>query len=88
MDDCERMLTMNIKPNIGIINSLMRMTCGLTMLAWATSKMAKCRNGNGGYLIISMLAAMKVAEGILRFCPITMLYKEQAEPLMDQMTED
>ncbi|ANB61681.1 YgaP family membrane protein [Anoxybacteroides amylolyticum] len=70
-----------MKVNIGIENALIRITCGLTLLAWATAKMVK-RPWRDSYVVIAMLAAMKVAEGITRFCPLTALlerYKEADE---------
>jgi hypothetical protein len=60
--------------NIGIANALIRITFGLTMLAWATSKMTR-RPWCASYLIVALLAAMKVGEGITRFCPITALFE-------------
>lgn len=69
------MNSMNIKPNIGILNSLIRITCGLTMLSWSTAKMVKqpWRDSN---LLIAILGAMKVGEGIVRYCPITALFEQ------------
>ncbi|MBB5325172.1 hypothetical protein HNQ34_002271 [Anoxybacillus tepidamans] len=58
------------KVNIGIWNALLRITCGLTLLAWITAKMVK-RPWYDSYIVVAMLAAMKVAEGITRFCPLT-----------------
>jgi hypothetical protein len=66
---------MNIKPNIGIVNALLRITCGLTILAWSTAKLSK-KPWRESYLIMAFLGGMKVAEGIVRFCPITALFKE------------
>ncbi len=63
-----------MRPNIGIVNALIRITCGLTMLAWSTSKYCK-RPWRDSYIIVMALAAMKVGEGILRFCPITYLFE-------------
>jgi hypothetical protein len=71
-----------VKVNIGIVNALIRITIGLTMLSWATSKMVK-RPWRDSYIVVAMLAAMKVAEGITRFCPLTALfetYQQQEEP--------
>lgn len=62
-----------MKPNIGIVNALLRITCGLSLLAWATSKYCK-KPWRDSYLIVIVLGAMKVGEGILRFCPITHLF--------------
>ncbi|MDQ0230222.1 YgaP family membrane protein [Metabacillus malikii] len=63
-----------MRPNIGIVNALIRITCGLTMLAWSTSRYCK-KPWRESYLVIMTLAAMKVGEGILRFCPITYLFE-------------
>ena len=32
---------MKIKPNIGILNALIRITIGLTVLSWSTAKLVK-----------------------------------------------
>jgi Protein of unknown function (DUF2892) len=62
--------TMKVSQNIGIINALIRITCGLTILTWVTAKLVK-RPWRDSYLLMAMLAAMKVGEGILRYCPVT-----------------
>ncbi|MGY3717694.1 YgaP family membrane protein [Sutcliffiella cohnii] len=62
-----------MRPNIGIINALIRITCGFTVLAWVTSKLVK-RPFRDSYLVVAFLAAMKIGEGILRYCPLTALY--------------
>ena len=67
-----------MKPNIGLINAFIRITCGLTMLAWSTSKMVK-RPWRESFIVVAMLGGMKVAEGITRFCPLTALYYEYCE---------
>lgn len=69
---------MKLAQNIGMVNSLVRITCGLTMLSWATAKMVKKPNNNS-YMVMAMLAAMKVGEGIVRYCPITALFQEYQE---------
>ncbi|MFD9627486.1 YgaP-like transmembrane domain [Peribacillus muralis] len=61
---------MKFKQNISIINALMRITCGLTFLTWAAAKMVKKPWKKQSYLIVVMLSAMKIGEGILRYCPI------------------
>jgi hypothetical protein len=63
-----------MRPNIGIVNSLIRITCGLSILAWATSRYCK-KPWRDSYLIAIVLGAMKVGEGILRFCPITYMFQ-------------
>lgn len=69
-----------VKVNIGIWNAQLRITCGLTLLAWVTAKMVK-RPWHDSYIVVAMLAAMKVAEGITRFCPLTAIFEkyQQAE---------
>lgn len=67
---------MQVKQNIGIINALVRITCGLTILAWSTAKMVK-NPWRDSYLVMALLAAMKVGEGIVRYCPVTAVFKEQ-----------
>jgi len=62
-----------MRPNIGMINALIRITCGFTMLAWATAKLVK-RPWCNSYLIVAILGGMKVGEGITRFCPLTEIY--------------
>ncbi|PLS17019.1 DUF2892 domain-containing protein [Bacillus sp. M6-12] len=66
---------MNGKQNIGTINALIRITCGFTLLSWATAKMVK-KPWRGSALLIAMMAGMKVGEGILRYCPVTEMVKE------------
>ncbi|WAA12599.1 YgaP family membrane protein [Fervidibacillus halotolerans] len=66
---------MKRQQNIGIGNALMRITFGLTILSWSTAKMVKRRN-RGSYIIMAMMGAMRVGEGILRFCPATAIMKQ------------
>jgi hypothetical protein len=75
------MLTMNFRPNISILNALLRIICGFTFLSWSIAKMSR-KPWNNSYLIISMLAGMKIGEGILRYCPVVDLmnnYKPDTE---------
>ncbi|WP_257958967.1 YgaP family membrane protein [Bacillus sp. V3-13] len=65
---------MKITPNIGIINALIRITVGLTVLSWSTAKLVK-KPRRDSYLVMAMLGAMKVAEGIVRYCPVTALFE-------------
>ncbi|WP_102347875.1 YgaP family membrane protein [Bacillus sp. Marseille-P3661] len=64
-----------IKPNIGIVNALVRITFGLAMLSWSTAKMVK-RPWRESYFFVAVMAAMKVAEGITKFCPLTALFEQ------------
>ncbi|SFA45716.1 Protein of unknown function [Parageobacillus thermantarcticus] len=78
-----------VMANINIINALIRITFGLTALAWATANMAR-KPWCTSYLIVAVLAAMKVGEGITRFCPMTALFanyrREQAMRIKDETT--
>lgn len=58
-----------MQKNVGTWDALMRITCGLTALVWGASRMVRQPAGLMP-LIVVMLSAMKVAEGILRFCPM------------------
>lgn len=72
---------MKFIPNINVINALLRITLGFTFLSWSIAKMSK-KPWKESYLIISMLAGMKIGEGILRYCPVVDLmdnYKNGAE---------
>jgi hypothetical protein len=64
---------MNPKQNISLVNALIRITCGCAFLAWSTAKMAK-KPYKQSYFLIALLAGMKIAEGIVRYCPLVALY--------------
>ncbi|NMH67434.1 DUF2892 domain-containing protein [Bacillus sp. RO3] len=66
---------MKVSSNIGIINSLIRITVGFTILAWSTSRLSR-RPWRDSYLVMAMIGAMKVGEGILRYCPVTALFEK------------
>lgn len=69
---------MKVTPNIGIVNALIRMTIGFTLLAWSTAKMVK-RPWRDSHLFVAILSAMKIAEGIVRYCPMTALFESVGE---------
>ncbi|SFJ77073.1 Protein of unknown function [Halobacillus dabanensis] len=66
-----------MKPNIGIVNSMIRITAGLSMLTYLTIRGARHENSSSHPLLI-ILSALKVAEGIVRFCPLTAVYEDMA----------
>lgn len=72
---------MKVTQNIGIVNALIRITVGFTVLSWATAKLVK-RPWRDSYLWMALLGGMKVGEGILRFCPITAMFEnnQQSQP--------
>lgn len=62
------------KQNIGTINALIRITIGFVLFGCSTAKLARrpwCISAR----IILLIGAMKIAEGILRFCPIVEVCK-------------
>jgi hypothetical protein len=71
-----------LKPNIGIINALIRITCGFTMLAWVTAKMVKYP-WRDRYIVAAILGGMKIGEGITKYCPITALFENQQQQNSD-----
>ncbi|MEK3856506.1 YgaP family membrane protein [Cytobacillus sp. FSL H8-0458] len=74
---------MHVKSNIGIVNALIRITIGFTVLAWSTSKLVK-RPWRDSYLVMAMLGGMKVAEGIVRFCPLTALFERGQDMVQEK----
>ncbi|MGP4076026.1 YgaP family membrane protein [Halobacillus sp. K22] len=65
-----------MKPNIGIINSMVRITAGLSMLTLLTIRANKTKEVHP---MLVVLASMKVAEGIVRYCPLTAAFEEMSE---------
>lgn len=53
------------------------------MLAWGTSKLVKRPYSNTLFFVV-MMGAMKVAEGITRFCPLTYLFEERMEEMVNR----
>ncbi|MFD3447601.1 DUF2892 domain-containing protein [Microbacteriaceae bacterium 4G12] len=62
------------KPNIGILSALIRITVGLTMISLSTAKLTRKPWSFTSRLSL-LLGAMKVAEGIVRFCPTKEMMK-------------
>ncbi|MBY6088196.1 YgaP family membrane protein [Priestia flexa] len=71
-----------MRPNIGIINALIRLTVGFTLLSLATSRLTR-RPYQDSYLWLAFLAAMKIGEGITRFCPLVFAYDKYQEDQHD-----
>ncbi|MBM0067543.1 YgaP family membrane protein [Alkalicoccobacillus gibsonii] len=60
-----------MKPNLNLIESFIRITCGLTLLSLFSAKKQASLIGFIGII----LGALKVAEGMTRFCPIKYMNK-------------
>ncbi|PTM57482.1 YgaP family membrane protein [Desmospora activa] len=58
-----------MQKNVGTIDALLRITFGLAGLAWSAARLTR-RTDSIRALFIAILAGMKVAEGITRFCPM------------------
>jgi hypothetical protein len=80
-------IMIKVKPNIGILNALIRITIGLTVLSWSTAKLVK-RPYCNSYLWVSICGAMKVAEGIVRYCPVTAFFQKGQESAQSQEKND
>lgn len=65
-----------VKPNIGTLNAFIRITLGFTLLGWGTAALMR-RSRSNFPLFSVIMGAMKVAEGITRFCPVVYLYDER-----------
>lgn len=62
-----------MQPNIGSTNSFIRTVIGFSLLSIAIDRMIR-KPWNQPYALLAFLGAMKVAEGLLHFCPIVALW--------------
>jgi len=69
--------------NISIRNALVRITMGLSMIAYGTSHFIKNPSSNRGHMMI-VLGAMKAAEGTLRYCPTKALLNTSIKDIMSE----
>ncbi|MCM3733226.1 DUF2892 domain-containing protein [Fictibacillus nanhaiensis] len=67
-----------MRQNIGLVNSMIRIIAGLTLLSVYTAKLTR-KPYKESYILMIMMAAMKVAEGIVRYCPMTELLHKSKE---------
>lgn len=58
-----------MKKNVGTLDALFRISSGLFGLGWSTSRMTRFPY-RGTYILVGMVSAMSVAEGITRYCPM------------------
>ncbi|KEK21988.1 YgaP family membrane protein [Bacillus gaemokensis] len=58
-----------MKQNISIINALIRITLGFVLVSCSTAKLVR-KPWCTWSTILLWLGAMRIAEGIVRFCPI------------------
>lgn len=76
-----------MKQNVGLINAIVRITAGFTLLAWATAKLVR-RPYRSTPLLVAMLGALSAAEGIVRFCPLTYLFEEKMVDLQQHSQQN
>ncbi|WP_257350735.1 YgaP family membrane protein [Pseudalkalibacillus decolorationis] len=63
-----------MKPNIGTLNALIRITLGLTLVACSAARLGR-KPHRQSYIFMVLCGAMKVGEGITKYCPVTDLYE-------------
>ncbi|KMK75308.1 YgaP family membrane protein [Alkalihalobacillus pseudalcaliphilus] len=64
-----------MRPNIGTVDALIRITIGFVLLAWTASK-SQQRMCHRFPFFTGLMGALKVAEGITRFCPVYYVCKK------------
>lgn len=62
-----------MKKNVGTSDAFIRITLGLIGLSYSIVRMVRCPYRNSS-LLIGVLSAMKVAEGLTRFCPLFAMF--------------
>ncbi|WP_076850091.1 YgaP family membrane protein [Rubeoparvulum massiliense] len=62
-----------MKKNVGTLDAFLRISFGLTGLAFGISRMSR-HPYRSFPITLTMMSAMKVAEGITRFCPMLALF--------------
>ncbi len=58
-----------MKKNVGTLDAVLRISWGLFGLGWGISRMVRFPHKSMP-LLVSFLSAMKVAEGVTRWCPL------------------
>lgn len=58
-----------MRTNVGTLDALFRISSGLFGLGWSISRMTRYPH-RGTYLMVAMMSAMTVAQGVTRYCPM------------------
>lgn len=75
-----------MKKNVGTIDAIMRITIGLTGVAWGTARMV--HNPDRGLpMLVTLASAMKVAEGVTRYCPMTAAFNTSSKEMMNNVND-
>ncbi|PPA68981.1 YgaP family membrane protein [Jeotgalibacillus proteolyticus] len=70
--------------NISGVNSFVRMIIGLTVLSFATGRMSR-KPWKQSYILLAALGAMKVAEGLMHYCPLVALWERRGSWMDDAL---
>jgi len=62
-----------MKKNVGTFDAMMRITWGLAGLSWGISQMVHYPHRSMP-MTITIISAMKVAEGVTRWCPMLEIF--------------
>ena len=65
-----------MRPNIGRTNSFIRTMIGFSILSFATARMVK-KPWKQSYVLLAVVGAMKVAEGLMNYCPLVALWEKR-----------
>jgi hypothetical protein len=75
-----------MKKNVNSVDAFMRITVGLTGVAWGIARMVNEPYRNFP-MVVTMLSAMKVAEGITRFCPMLALFNTSSKEVAEEVAD-
>lgn len=75
-----------MKKNVNTVDAIMRITIGLTGVAWGTARMVYHPHRSFP-MVVTMLSAMKVAEGVTRFCPMLALFNTSSREVADEVAD-
>ncbi len=66
-----------MKKNVGTLDSIVRISMGLIGLAWSISRLSQKNRRLNRFApwMITVFSAIKVAEGITRYCPMLGFWK-------------
>jgi hypothetical protein len=63
-----------VRKNVGTIDAMIRIVIGLAGLAWVTARIVR-KPQRVSPIVWSIIFAMKVAEGVVRYCPMLAILK-------------
>jgi hypothetical protein len=75
-----------MKKNVNTVDAIVRITVGLTGVAWGTARMVH-QPHRSFPMVVTMLSAMKVAEGVTRFCPMLALFNTSSREVAEDVAD-